>query len=129
MEKEKMMSQVSQENVTPSEETSEDEEEKMRKMKKLMKQKERKERRMKKKQQRQQQRRLQLKESRNKLSDAPVVDCVVTPWSEWSECSVTCGKGFIMKTRMIKIQAQNGGRRCPFKLVKKKKCREKNCRT
>ncbi|XP_059178699.1 spondin-1-like isoform X2 [Physella acuta] len=126
MEKEKM-SQLSQENVTPSEEVSEDEEEKMKKMKKLMRQKERKERRMKKKLKRQQQRRLEIKESRNKLSDGPVIDCMVTPWTVWSECSVTCGKGFIMKTREIKVQAQNGGRRCPFKLVKKKKCREKNC--
>ncbi|XP_041350628.1 spondin-1-like [Gigantopelta aegis] len=55
--------------------------------------------------------------------DGPTVDCMVTPWSKWSQCPVTCGKGVIMKTRMIKVHPKNGGRRCPHKLVKKKKCR------
>ncbi|GFS17750.1 spondin-1-like [Elysia marginata] len=55
------------------------------------------------------------------------VNCMVTPWSGWSECSATCGRGVIMKTRMVKVEPKNGGRRCPRRLVKKKKCRQKKC--
>lgn len=62
------------------------------------------------------------------VGEGPVVDCVVTAWSDWSECSVTCGKGVITKTRMIRVQPQNGGRRCPRRMRRKKKCRQKKCR-
>uniref|UniRef100_A0A0B6YS03 Spondin-like TSP1 domain-containing protein n=1 Tax=Arion vulgaris TaxID=1028688 RepID=A0A0B6YS03_9EUPU len=57
------------------------------------------------------------------------VDCMLTPWSDWSECSVSCGVGVVMKTRMVKIEPQNGGNKCQGKLIKKKKCRQKKCAT
>ncbi|XP_069679173.1 spondin-1-like isoform X2 [Periplaneta americana] len=52
-----------------------------------------------------------------------VVDCEVTRWSPWSECDVTCGRGYKSKSRTIKIHARNGGKACPKKLVKRKKCK------
>lgn len=55
------------------------------------------------------------------------VDCMVTPWSEWSPCSITCGKGQKLRRRMIKVQAQHGGKRCPKKLVRRRKCRKPKC--
>ena len=58
-----------------------------------------------------------------KQHDGPSVDCMVTPWSAWSPCSVTCGKGTTSRSRMIKLEAENGGRRCPRRLVKTKKCK------
>ena len=58
-----------------------------------------------------------------KQHDGPSVDCMVTPWSAWSPCSVTCGKGTTSRSRMIKREAENGGRRCPRRLVKTKKCK------
>ncbi|BFZ09286.1 hypothetical protein BsWGS_12325 [Bradybaena similaris] len=103
-----------------------------RKQQKLQRKKERMERRRRK--------RLRQKKKQQELDEdedgdyvivqngrGAAVDCVVTSWSEWSECSVTCGKGVIMKTRMIKVQPQNGGRICPKRLIRKKKCRQKKC--
>jgi hypothetical protein len=31
------------------------------------------------------------------------VDCVVSRWSQWSACSVSCGRGFKTKTRTIMV--------------------------
>ncbi|XP_030767480.1 spondin-1 isoform X2 [Sitophilus oryzae] len=50
------------------------------------------------------------------------VDCMITPWSSWSSCSVTCGAGLEERFRMIKRPAQNGGKPCPTNLKKKRRC-------
>ncbi|KAG8171204.1 hypothetical protein JTE90_004725, partial [Oedothorax gibbosus] len=54
----------------------------------------------------------------------PVIDCVVTPWSEWSPCSHTCGNGRRERRRMIKLNPENGGKTCPAKLVQRRKCKD-----
>ncbi|WAR07116.1 SPON1-like protein [Mya arenaria] len=51
------------------------------------------------------------------------VNCMLTEWSEWEECTVTCGKQYVNRSRMIKRQPENGGKRCPKKLTRKRKCR------
>ncbi|XP_022235881.1 spondin-1-like isoform X2 [Limulus polyphemus] len=58
-------------------------------------------------------------DSSNKL----IVDCEVSEWSEFSSCSATCGKARKERRRRIEIYPQNGGKRCPNKLVQRRKCR------
>jgi len=62
------------------------------------------------------------------IAPAPT-NCQVTEWSVWSECSVSCGKGWATRTRSVLAPPQHGGRACPRKLEKRKKCRGDNCPT
>ncbi|KAK2588182.1 hypothetical protein KPH14_004223 [Odynerus spinipes] len=50
------------------------------------------------------------------------VDCQVSEWSTWSECQ-GC-RGFTQKTREIIMPARGGGKRCPQKLIRRRKCRK-----
>lgn len=54
----------------------------------------------------------------------PVIDCVVTPWSEWTACTTSCGNGRKERRRMIKLNPENGGKPCPPKLVQRRKCKD-----
>ncbi|XP_050811944.1 spondin-1 [Gopherus flavomarginatus] len=54
------------------------------------------------------------------------IDCELTEWSKWSECNKSCGKGHIIRTRMIKMEPQFGGAPCP-ETVQRKKCRIRKC--
>ena len=56
--------------------------------------------------------------------DQPVIDCVVTPWGPWSECSRPCGRAQKQRRRMIKLHPQNGGKACPTKLVQRRRCKD-----
>jgi hypothetical protein len=54
------------------------------------------------------------------------VNCEVHMWSDYGECSVTCGVGTRVRTRMIKTDVVNGGASCPL-LSMSKSCDEGNC--
>jgi len=58
----------------------------------------------------------------------PAVDCMVSEWSEWSECNKSCGKGHTIRTRMVKLEPQFGGSACP-ETIQRKKCKIRKCRT
>ncbi|EDV33332.2 uncharacterized protein Dana_GF23917 [Drosophila ananassae] len=45
-------------------------------------------------------------------------ECVLSEWSGWSACSVSCGAGFAESRRQVISEAQNRGRLCSKKLVK-----------
>ncbi|XP_034065731.1 spondin-1-like isoform X2 [Gymnodraco acuticeps] len=59
------------------------------------------------------------------LPECPV-DCMVSEWSEWSECNKSCGKGHTIRTRMIKLEPQLGGSACP-ETIQRKKCKIRKC--
>lgn len=65
--------------------------------------------------------------SQNSLQNGNKIDCMMTPWGDWSTCSVTCGVGFSERVRMIKVEAKNGGRPCPGRLSKLKRCIRPPC--
>lgn len=69
----------------------------------------------------------------------PIVDCLVTAWSPWSECSATCesktrqrGSRKLVpireKFRMIKRYDTGGGKQCPKRLKRRQKCNLPTCK-
>ncbi|CAH2326075.1 spondin-1 [Pelobates cultripes] len=59
------------------------------------------------------------------LPECPI-HCELTEWSNWSECNKSCGKGHMIRTRMITLEPQFGGALCP-ETVQRKKCRLRKC--
>lgn len=54
------------------------------------------------------------------------VDCVVSDWSDWSDCTASCGGGIQVRTRTVLVPAANGGAACP-ELEEYRACNEQEC--
>ncbi|XP_047227142.1 thrombospondin type-1 domain-containing protein 7B isoform X3 [Girardinichthys multiradiatus] len=68
---------------------------------------------------------LQLLESC--VVDCPV-SCILTDWSPWADCSLTCGtQGHSVRTRRILQEAHEEGRPCPSQLTQTKPCPIRPC--
>ena len=55
-----------------------------------------------------------------------LVDCVVSEWEVWTECSKSCGKGTKTRDRQVLIPAANDGRECSS-LTESSVCNEISC--
>jgi hypothetical protein len=56
------------------------------------------------------------------------VNCAVSDWSNYGNCSKTCGGGTQSRTRTITTQPSNGGQACPT-LIETKSCNTQSCST
>lgn len=50
------------------------------------------------------------------------VDCIETPFTEWSDCSATCGTGHQSRNRAVSQQPAFGGKDCENPLMEIKEC-------
>ena len=55
---------------------------------------------------------------------ADTIPCMLSPWLEWSECSVTCGRGVRTRQRMLKSDPAE----CMEELEQTEKCMLPECR-
>ncbi|XP_005181918.1 spondin-1 isoform X2 [Musca domestica] len=53
--------------------------------------------------------------------------CIMSEWSNWSECSVRCGLGYSERYRYVISEPKNGGQPCPKRTVKKRRCTMTDC--
>lgn len=54
------------------------------------------------------------------------INCGMSEWSEWSECTKSCGKGHTVRTRTVTLEPQFGGDHCS-ETTQKKKCKIRKC--
>mmetsp|Transcript_52161 Transcript_52161/g.138053 ORF Transcript_52161/g.138053 Transcript_52161/m.138053 type:complete len:1039 (-) Transcript_52161:64-3180(-) len=58
----------------------------------------------------------------------PTIDCQVTSWHAWSECSKTCDGGVQTRTRSIEVEPSNGGNPCSsYKMKEEQPCSSDPC--
>lgn len=54
-------------------------------------------------------------------------DCVLSYWSSWTACSVTCGGGQKYRTREVESSASGGGEGCKANLKEVESCNVDPC--
>ena len=55
------------------------------------------------------------------------LDCMLSEWTGWSECSTTCDEGLQVRQRMVKRPAQEGGASCDGELKEMRPCNSGSC--
>lgn len=50
----------------------------------------------------------------------------MSDWTEWSECTKSCGKGHTIRTRTVTLEPQFGGDHCS-ETIQRKKCKIRKC--
>ena len=57
-----------------------------------------------------------------------LLECVWDKWSDWQQCSKSCGYGYQSRTRPRAYIEENGERkRCDGKTKEKRGCNKQNC--
>lgn len=69
------------------------------------------------------------KEKDNCKSKLCPIDCHYAKWSEWGECTKTCGSGKHERTREHDREAKYGGKKCEGFKKEKNNCNIKPCPT
>jgi hypothetical protein len=54
------------------------------------------------------------------------IECIVSDWQGWSECSEYCGEGVQHNSRTILQEPAYGGEDCPY-LTSERNCKTKEC--
>jgi hypothetical protein len=54
------------------------------------------------------------------------VDCALTDWTTFDECTKSCGTGYKTRTRSLKVEASHGGKICDAR-TNTEKCNTANC--
>lgn len=60
-------------------------------------------------------------------SDQTAVDCEMTQWSGWGNCSAPCGGGSQSRTRSEAVPPSNGGAACPINTFEFRSCNTQTC--
>lgn len=50
----------------------------------------------------------------------------MSDWTDWSECTKSCGKGHTIRTRTVTLEPQFGGDHCS-ETIQRKKCKVRKC--
>jgi len=68
-----------------------------------------------------------LHETRSCNTQSCAIDCKVSSWGPWSDCSKSCGGGTSGRSRTIKREPAHGGKECPSTLTEEKACNTEAC--
>ena len=61
------------------------------------------------------------------LSPFVLVNCVVSDWHEWGECSQSCGGGLKGRRKDVLVEPKCNGTVCPLELTETEYCFERDC--
>ena len=61
------------------------------------------------------------------VAKSPRLDCALSTWGEWSDCSQSCGGGVQKRHRSIVRMQEGGGKPCSKTIRKRRKCNTHPC--
>lgn len=68
-----------------------------------------------------------LAETKNCATDPCPHDCIVSPWTDWGDCTAPCEGGLQRRSRRILQAGEGGGKACPTDLVETESCNIQPC--